>query len=142
MLEKKCNRCNTIKPASEFYKNHRTKTGLFYTCISCCNLLDKERTSKNPFPKQITQFNRNLKKSGHSTSITLDHFTRLLETQDSKCKICKDRLLQPHIDHDHTSGKIRSLICHHCNILIGMSRENTSILNSAIEYLEHHRLQS
>jgi hypothetical protein len=101
-------------------------------------LLEKERISKDPFPAQVSRFNRKLKKSGHSTSITLEHFNHLLEIQDTKCEICKEDLLQPHIDHNHTTGKVRSLICHHCNILIGMSKENINILNNAIQYLEHH----
>jgi hypothetical protein len=43
----------------------------------------------------------------------------MLNEQDSSCRIC-GRLLQAyHIDYCHFTGKVRGLLCHRCNILIG-----------------------
>ena len=43
-----------------------------------------------------------------------------------------------HIDHDHATGMVRDLLCHHCNLGIGNLRDSIDILRSAIAYLEWH----
>lgn len=62
----------------------------------------------------------------------------MLEAQNGCCAICKraappDRDLS--IDHDHTTGKIRGLLCILCNSLIGFARESPEVLTTAITYL-------
>ena len=49
------------------------------------------------------------------------------------------------VDHDHTTGHPRGLLCHKCNVGIGMFEDNTQSLTNAITYLESagdHRLTS
>lgn len=36
--------------------------------------------------------------------------------QSGKCKICMKVLVKFHIDHCHTTGKVRGLLCHGCNL--------------------------
>jgi len=50
--------------------------------------------------------------------------TLLLESQGYKCAICQLDLKeeQPsnqHVDHNHTTGKIRGVLCRSCNLLEG-----------------------
>jgi hypothetical protein len=40
-----------------------------------------------------------------------------------------------HVDHDHTTNKMRTLLCHNCNSVLGYARENPAILRAGIEYL-------
>ncbi len=40
------------------------------------------------------------------------------------------------VDHDHTTGEVRGLLCHNCNRAIGLLREDPERLRRAIEYLE------
>jgi hypothetical protein len=69
-----------------------------------------------------------------------------LEAQNSLCTICGlllswDAVLKserPHIDHNHTTGKNRDLLCVKCNSLLGYAREKEEILASAIRYLQKH----
>ncbi len=42
------------------------------------------------------------------------------------------------IDHDHATGKVRGLLCHNCNVAIGLMKDNTDLLKKAAEYLETH----
>jgi hypothetical protein len=63
------------------------------------------------------------------------------EAQDNKCAICgstdparKDGDWD--VDHDHATGKVRGLLCHHCNIVIGSAQDNIDTLKAAIVYLE------
>jgi hypothetical protein len=40
------------------------------------------------------------------------------------------------VDHCHSSIKIRGLLCSHCNVGIGMLKENQDNLVAAIQYLK------
>lgn len=45
-----------------------------------------------------------------------------------------------HVDHCHTTGKIRGLLCHQCNVLLGASKDSITTLQNAIKYLgEYNR---
>ena len=63
-----------------------------------------------------------------------------------RCEICrlpaaessKGRL---YVDHDHDTGKVRGLLCGHCNAGIGYFRENSQHLRAAISYLKSHEVQ-
>jgi Recombination endonuclease VII len=38
-------------------------------------------------------------------------------------------------DHDHTTGHIRGLLCHNCNVGLGLFKENVTLLKEAAAYL-------
>lgn len=71
--------------------------------------------------------------------LTLTDFETMLKTQNSSCAICFAR--QPggqrdwHVDHDHKTGKVRGLLCHNCNVMLGCARDTVQHLMSAIVYL-------
>src|SRR6266700_1855471 len=77
--------------------------------------------------------------------IDMVEYRRLFEAQGGVCAICKlpplcankrDQVL--HVDHDHVTGKIRALLCHSCNHLIGHAKESVAVLMQAIAYLLKH----
>lgn len=74
--------------------------------------------------------------------ITEEQYNEMLTTQNNKCALC-ETLDSPTrrlaVDHDHTTGKIRALLCDRCNRGIGLMNEDTMRLRAAIEYLERHR---
>lgn len=86
------------------------------------------------------QYNRWLKKK---YGITLEDYDQILLSQSSCCAICKQT--EPngkgvfHVDHCHTTGKVRGVLCAKCNILLGHADDNTKILMSAIKYLNDHK---
>lgn len=75
--------------------------------------------------------------------ITLDEYERMVADQGGVCKICRrpprggrthhDQML--HVDHDHSSGRVRGLLCRQCNVAIGFLDEDVEIIASAIHYL-------
>lgn len=75
-------------------------------------------------------------------NLSLLEYKTMLENQNNQCKICKkvfdNEALNtiPHVDHNHITGKIRGLLCHKCNSLLGYSNDNINILDEAIKYLK------
>ena len=70
--------------------------------------------------------------------LTLAQYHGLLESQAGACAICHrntgTRAL--HIDHDHSTGKVRGLLCNSCNRGIGLLKDDATVLRSALAYLE------
>ena len=77
--------------------------------------------------------------------ITYDEYLGMLQSQGNVCKICKgnnirkshrrSELMPLFVDHDHQTGKVRGLLCNHCNVGIAMFKDNIEHLTSAINYL-------
>lgn len=70
--------------------------------------------------------------------ITFAVYNDMLIGQGGVCKICKKpckhrRRLS--VDHDHATGKIRGLLCHLCNAILGMCSDSPEILETAVKYL-------
>ena len=77
--------------------------------------------------------------------ITLQDYELMLEDQDCLCAICggegfimdttrhKIKLV---VDHDHKTGMVRGLLCHNCNRALGLLKDSSEILQTAIDYLE------
>lgn len=69
-------------------------------------------------------------------NITMEEYNQLLEDQNNKCRICEEDLKRPHVDHDHTNGKIRGILCHTCNTGLGLLKDSRNILLKAVTYLD------
>lgn len=71
--------------------------------------------------------------------MTLDQYEKLLRSQNGKCAICfatrskNGKALA--VDHDHSTGLIRGLLCNECNTSLGLMQENSAALQRAIDYL-------
>ncbi len=68
----------------------------------------------------------------------------LLEAQNNLCAICKEvgfdmnkHVRSPlNVDHCHSTGAVRGLLCHNCNRALGLLKDDTNRIKTAIEYLE------
>ena len=78
-------------------------------------------------------------------NLSWEAYLELLAEQDNKCKICslelstiseKHTLNAACVDHCHTSGKVRGILCRPCNLVLGNAKDNTEVLKNAIEYLK------
>jgi len=123
--KKLCNICGEIKPLSEFYKCKNTKCGYRGGCKKCL------RKRNNDEFRYLLQY-----------GLSKDDLEMLLKIQNNKCLICNNPITVKNgkkracIDHDHSNGVIRGVLCHNCNRLLGASCENTTIFKRAILYLE------
>lgn len=72
--------------------------------------------------------------------ISLDEFKKLEESQGGVCAICKQKEMSPRIkylsvDHDHTTGKVRGLLCSNCNNGLGRFKDSADLLRAAVDYI-------
>lgn len=72
--------------------------------------------------------------------VTLDAYNAILCEQRGVCAICgtlsvtvrSPRLV---VDHDHSTGELRGLLCHRCNCGLGYFKDNHGIIERALAYL-------
>lgn len=117
-----CRVCECEKPLSEFHfrkenNKHRTE------CKHC----------------------RNKREAARRYDISVGDVDRLIEAQGNTCAICgthandiehKSFVSNPLvIDHDHSTGKVRGLLCPTCNNGLGHFKDNPELLFAAAEYL-------
>ena len=62
-------------------------------------------------------------------------FDRMIQKQAGRCKICRDPMINPQVDHDHKTMKVRGLLCINCNTMIGLAGDDPSVLTTASRYL-------
>ena len=67
--------------------------------------------------------------------MTVEDFDKLLLEQNGLCAICLEQMHLPYVDHCHSTGTIRGLLCHNCNTVLGHAKDNPTILVNAAKYL-------
>ncbi len=77
--------------------------------------------------------------------VTLEQYEGMAHSQGYRCAVCgSDKATARHspyswrVDHDHKTGAVRALLCHNCNIAIGLLRDSSSIALSMANYLKIH----
>ena len=69
--------------------------------------------------------------------IDCKEYEDLVKKQKGKCAICKKEYLKKlYIDHNHSTNKVRGLLCPSCNMTLGLVYEDIGILKNMISYLE------
>lgn len=144
-LYKICRTCKESKFVSYFSLDKTKKDGRTTQCKSCYSeyhnknslkinerrkslhdryrerskLKSKEWARNNPEKVK----NKSLSKYG----LTLIEFNSLVEVQNGLCLICKCELVigrHTHVDHCHTTGKVRGILCQSCNTKLGWFEKN------------------
>lgn len=141
VYSKKCTKCKETKSLSSF----RSRGGhLAHLLKSHCNSClyeshaswvkkNKERVKKYQYEQPWT-LDRRCRRKG----ITPKRLVELYEEQNGKCPICKIQigLMGSAIDHNHTTGEFRGLLCIKCNRALGMFLDSEIVLLRAVQYLQ------
>ena len=159
---KVCTRCKVEKPLTDFYPVANGMKGVRPRCMQCTRELEREKYGADAewrFKKLEAQadklrndpeFYKNHRhrcRKVHLRSaygMTLDDFDELLESQGGGCAICgkapvdgepRTRMV---VDHCHTSGKVRGILCDLCNTAIGKFHDDPLLLEKAADYVRKH----
>lgn len=101
---------------------------------------EKNRVAARAKLAAMTPRQRKERKLLENFGMTHDEWDVLFETQGSACAIC--RSTDPgckagwHTDHDHKTGKVRFILCGHCNRGLGGFRDSPIAMRRAADLLE------
>ncbi len=141
MAKKVCPKCGKKKPRREFHKNTSTRDGRACYCKVC-----RLRSASSKYKKWSRDNPEEAREKSRKASykkdygITIRDYNEMFLQQAGKCAICgttKPTAKKSHfaVDHDHTTGNVRGLLCHHCNAGIGYLKDDIKLLANAIQYL-------
>ena len=146
MANKTCTKCEIQKPISEFHKNKAKKSGLCCWCRQCKYESYKNwlRTHKKQRKDQSARYYKTKGRANSTRRLygnDID-YDRMYAEQNGCCAICnthQSKLARRlHVDHNHETKIVRSLLCHNCNIGLGHFRHSKDLLNDAINYLKQY----
>lgn len=118
--EKSCSNCGEIKPIDQFARQPSSSDGLHSWCLDC---------------SRFVTFVRHLKRNYDLTYI---EYTDMIAEQNGICPICLRSDQKLVVDHNHSTGAVRKLLCGRCNTALGMFDENVESILRAAEYLRSY----
>lgn len=127
-MTKQCSKCKIEQDSSAFYiGTRRGKTYLYSRCKICCSIINKEQ-AENGRAWELK------KKYG----ISLEEYRNQCTIRCNVCDICDTQVRTLHVDHNHTTGKIRGYLCGSCNRGIGLLKDSAQVCYNASQYLKGH----
>lgn len=139
-----CRECGESRPVADMFQLHkRTPTGW---CRACRAAYRRKWYAANR--ESAVRYSTTWKRANRGRwldanrkakyGIEYGTYDRMLAEQGGGCALCGkppgEKAL--HVDHCHTTGKVRGLLCDNCNRGIGHLKEDPRILRAAITYLE------
>ena len=120
---KKCIKCDEVKSVDFFHRYK--KTNRYHSlCMEC-----KKQAFRN-YQKEFGRFARH--------GITKNDYEEMYKEQNGECFTCGVNYDVLYIDHNHTTGLVRKLLCRDCNSALGLLKENKKTINNLIKYLENY----
>lgn len=113
-----CTHCKTSKPASaEFFPPHNKKLNGFDSWCRECRSSYRSEICRGKFRANMD-----------------DEQLKHIKQTTKECVICgsEEPLV---VDHDHVTGKVRGMLCNHCNRGLGHFRDSPMLLEFAAQYL-------
>lgn len=113
----------------------------------------KTPEGKRAYNRAYRAANPNTSKNQHlmkKFGIPLSRYQEMLLKQNGVCAICEKpelnvgrngKVLSLAVDHCHSSGAVRSLLCLNCNQGLGSFRDDPNLMRRAIEYVHGHAQQ-
>ncbi len=147
---KYCSCCLVPLPVSCFQKDKYYKDGYRGECKSCRKEKQLEYKKRPENLEKIRAWNRKSKKKNYrygrskmlesKYGITQDQFEQISEAQNHKCALCffpasEMRHKKLCVDHCHETGRVRGLLCHPCNTLLGRIGDNVAGVTRMLEYV-------
>jgi hypothetical protein len=113
-----CTRCQVEKPATAeaFPLHNKKRNGLDSWCRAC----------RSEY--------RNANCRGKFRAVISDEVLADIKATVTQCVICGDESNLV-VDHDHKTGRVRGMLCNHCNRGLGHFRDDPMLLEFAAQYL-------
>lgn len=118
---KRCSRCRLWSPVTDYFNRSDRPDGLDMWCRRC----HKDSSLQKLYGVSIAQYEA------------------MLTAQNGVCAVCGgvNDGMELCVDHDHSTGAVRGLLCTPCNRGIGYFRDTVAHLEAAVAYLKNHETQ-
>lgn len=136
-MTKQCNHCLIEKDFSQFFKDKNHSSGRYSICKSC----KKEKTyawrteNRDRYNQTMSAYQRKnkLQMRLYRYGLSPDQYQKMLKDQDNKCLLCEQHPKGKRplaIDHRHSDGKVRGLLCYGCNRAISILDKNEALVKA------------
>ena len=133
---KVCFICKENKSATEFYSSKNSKDGLHSYCKSCAK--QKATENKRANPHRSREYTRKWRDPNYP-GVSEAEYERMLELQQGVCAVCQIDNGSLQVDHCHTTGQFRGLLCNNCNSALGFLNDDIKLVENASGYLKEWR---
>jgi len=123
--EYQCVVCHIWKHLGDYHKDSTAANGKKSTCKPCGNLLNRHK-------KRYTRY-----------GLTRQQFEAKFEAQNGQCAACEveleldgKRTRSPCVDHNHTTGEVRDILCTRCNLAAGNLKDCSERAGKLMNYLK------
>lgn len=137
---KNCRKCLIDKPIEYFSKAKRNNDCLHSYCKECMLEYSKQWVES----KGGIEYSREVHYQS-TYGISYQHVLDLIKNQDGKCALCEAKVSlhrgggfkhKAHVDHCHTTNKIRGILCGNCNTALGKLGDDVKSIQKVLEYLK------
>lgn len=97
----------------------------------------RKRAKQHPEKVRIEQRRKHLRVT---YNLTLEEYDAKLAAQGGACAVCggPPTTGRFYVDHDHQTGAVRDLLCHGCNVALGMVKDSPELCEKLAKYLRRH----
>ena len=117
-----CTKCKIEQETVNFHIRNSLKRGHDSWCKTCKSVYRKEYFQKNK-DKEVKRGRVKAWKT-YNIDISYEKYEEMYLSCAGKCQICSKQSETLDVDHNHTTGNIRGLLCGSCNRGIGLLKES------------------
>lgn len=123
----RCPDCGEEKPLEDFPRHRSMPSGRATYCKPCHNRRNRNSRARNGGSRHYHLVAR--------YGIGAAEVEALIGAQGGMCAVCKKRPAVQ-VDHDHSTGVVRGVLCDGCNGGLGHFRDDPEMIRRAIDYLK------
>ena len=154
---KRCRTCSEVKTVDEFYrKKSKSARGWFWDsyCILCrrAQCRDYGQNYKGARNARLREWRRENPAAARRNNrrgklmakyrLTEDDVEAMRENQGARCAICGRLATRLFVDHCHTTGRVRGLLCPGCNTFLGWYERRVDAVQKYLEAQDRGKLDS
>lgn len=144
-LTKVCRSCGNTRNIKEFSKRAGPEKGIERdTCRSCAYAESGGPYSLSPeYRKAYMESRGKWARMVREYGLSQEEYEAFLSIQGNACAGCGTMFKDSsdiRIDHQHIDGgKVRGLLCHNCNVSLGLLKDSPETLRALADYLERNQ---
>jgi hypothetical protein len=127
---KACTKCGTVGVIGKDFRLR--KGGSQSWCNACHSQVKADWAKTHPENRRKHSLKQNY-------NLTEEGYNALFTEQKGACAICKKTEVKLVVDHCHTSGNVRALLCYPCNSFIGKLEIYENQIDAYMQYIQHYR---